>query len=346
MISCQLRCHLETSGQEEIFCPEQKVPPKIENVLELWQFSLMAQNQQLVTEGSHVDHGQIKTPQGPVLPNFSSRTLHHPSFQSFYVAVGSVQCSREALRQRQVGFPVPAMIPSDYFYVDPAQAPGQRISNSVSQLEVFECCQLNTPRPIMSTGVAPSFHTDPFRREPHLVRDLGSQTRSWDPTCPPTPSASPLALRERIEVIQLSMEEDQAITNLLKLHYSNHDTPGDLLIVEDGEIRHVRPDTNSLERGSKGNSPGKDEAAQSSMGKELTAVASLNVDHDVKPQLTELVYTQADRLLHGANAPLGEKDHQDTLSSEDTQPQRQSCDVEQWQLRDGVQSGPEGDVLS
>ncbi|XP_048883677.1 uncharacterized protein LOC125750242 isoform X1 [Brienomyrus brachyistius] len=158
----------------------------------------------------------------PVLPGVSSRTLQHPSFLSLYMAVGSMQCS---CRARSQSFPAPAMIPSDFFYNDPMQAPGNRIPNNVAQLEVFECCQLNTPAPIMSPSITSSIRPDPFRTEPHLIRDLGSQVWAWDHLCAPQTSTLGPTLRPRKEVIQLSAEEDQAITNLLKLHHESISEP-------------------------------------------------------------------------------------------------------------------------
>ncbi|XP_023688295.2 uncharacterized protein [Paramormyrops kingsleyae] len=162
-----------------------------------------------------------------VFPDASSRTLQHPSFVSLYMAVGSMQCG---WRARSRSFPAPAMIPSDFFYNDPLQAPGHRIPNNVAQLEVFECCQLNTPAPIMSASITPPIRADPFRTEPRLIRDLGSQVWAWDHLCAPQTSTLGPTLRPRREVIQLSAEEDQAITNLLKLRHDsisepNHETP-------------------------------------------------------------------------------------------------------------------------
>ncbi|XP_048883684.1 uncharacterized protein LOC125750242 isoform X2 [Brienomyrus brachyistius] len=118
----------------------------------------------------------------PVLPGVSSRTLQHPSFLSLYMAVGSMQCS---CRARSQSFPAPAMIPSDFFYNDPMQAPGNRIPNNVAQLEVW----------------------------------------AWDHLCAPQTSTLGPTLRPRKEVIQLSAEEDQAITNLLKLHHESISEP-------------------------------------------------------------------------------------------------------------------------
>lgn len=63
----------------------------------------------------------------------------------------------------------------------------------------------------MSSCPAPPHHPDPFRSGPHPTRDLGSLT--WTGCGPDTHLQPPRA------IIQLSQEEDQAVTNLLKLHH-------------------------------------------------------------------------------------------------------------------------------
>ncbi|KAJ8338204.1 hypothetical protein SKAU_G00371700 [Synaphobranchus kaupii] len=150
-----------------------------------------------------------------VLPTYSSRTLHHPSFQSLYMAVGCTQCNWQAPGHKGITFP--AMIPSDFFYTDPTLPPGSRVPNGVTQLETFECCQLNTPPPVMSITDSPP-GLDPFRTRPHPTRDLGSQMWTWD-THSTFRSRTPQG--QILEVIQMSSEEDEAITSLLKLHYQS-----------------------------------------------------------------------------------------------------------------------------
>lgn len=68
----------------------------------------------------------------------------------------------------------------------------------------------------MSACVAPPNHPDPFRSGLHPTRDLGSPT--WR-----VQSARPQAQPQRA-VVQLTQEEDQAVTNLLKLHHQ--EAPG------------------------------------------------------------------------------------------------------------------------
>lgn len=63
----------------------------------------------------------------------------------------------------------------------------------------------------MSACVAPPNHPDPFRSGPHLTRDLGCPTWRIQSARPPA--------QPRRAVIQLTQEEDQAVTNLLKLHH-------------------------------------------------------------------------------------------------------------------------------
>ncbi|XP_071388115.1 zona pellucida protein AX 4 [Centroberyx affinis] len=103
---------------------------------------------------------------------------------------------------------VPPIIPSEFFYTDPTMGRGRRIPNIVSDLRVFECFHLNTPPPIMSACPAPPNRPDPFRSGPHPTRELGSPTWRMQPVLPPS----------RV-VLQLTQEEDQAVTNLLKLHH-------------------------------------------------------------------------------------------------------------------------------
>lgn len=81
----------------------------------------------------------------------------------------------------------------------------------MSLLQVLECFQLNTPPPVMSSCIAPPVRPDPFRSVPHHSRDLGSPTLKVNPLLPPAQLCQ--------VVIQLTQEEDQAITNLLKLHH-------------------------------------------------------------------------------------------------------------------------------
>lgn len=77
--------------------------------------------------------------------------------------------------------------------------------------QVSECFRLNTPPPIMSTCIAPPIRADPFRSALHHCRDLGSSTLKVNPLVPPAQLCQ--------VVVQLTQDEDQAITNLLKLHH-------------------------------------------------------------------------------------------------------------------------------
>ncbi|KAM9833306.1 uncharacterized protein ACBT44_005359 isoform 1-T1 [Syngnathus typhle] len=68
--------------------------------------------------------------------------------------------------------------------------------------------QLNTPPPRMSTSSAPRNQPDPFLRGPHVFRVLGG------PTLTPRSDSHPCRM-----ILQLSAEEDLAVTCLLKLSY-------------------------------------------------------------------------------------------------------------------------------
>lgn len=82
----------------------------------------------------------------------------------------------------------------------------------VSLHQVSECFRLNTPPPIMSTCISTPIHADPFRSALHHSRDLGSSTVKVNPLVVPPAQLCQV-------VVQLTKDEDQAITNLLKLHY-------------------------------------------------------------------------------------------------------------------------------
>ncbi|XP_018526986.1 uncharacterized protein LOC108880010 isoform X1 [Lates calcarifer] len=148
----------------------------------------------------------LARPRQPVLPSFSTRTLHHPSFLPLYMAAG--------FAHHHIDFSNPTVlpiIPNEFFYTDPTLTCGRRIPNIVSDLGVFDCFQLNTPPPVMSACVAPPNCPDPFRSGPHLTRNLGSTRWRLNPIHPPVqPSRA---------ILQLTQDEDQAITNLLKLHH-------------------------------------------------------------------------------------------------------------------------------
>ncbi|XP_028973377.2 protein FAM186A-like isoform X1 [Esox lucius] len=159
-----------------------------------------------------------------VQPQFSNRTLNHPSLMPLYMAaMGPAHFPWRPHQQ-----PVPVLTPSEFFYTDPTARPGRRVPNIVTELQVCEHFQLNTPRPIMSSRPASPVRPDPFRTQTHPVRDLGSNSWSSDHLHRPfTPRPTSLAARPRERgqsraVIQLTLEEDQAITNLL--FFNHHST--------------------------------------------------------------------------------------------------------------------------
>ena len=89
-----------------------------------------------------------------------------------------------------------------------------KLTAPISPQQVFDCLQLNTPPPVMSACLAPPNRPDPFRASgPHPTRDLGC------PEWRPQPVHSPMQPSRAI--LQLTQEEDQAITNLLKLHHQD-----------------------------------------------------------------------------------------------------------------------------
>uniref|UniRef100_UPI00398F8CEB uncharacterized protein n=1 Tax=Pristiophorus japonicus TaxID=55135 RepID=UPI00398F8CEB len=122
---------------------------------------------------------------GVVAP-FSTRTLSHPSFHSFYAAVGSQQsqdfpadmdgsrlkdqasigshskpgCTvkSEASLLRSQEIHMPAIHPCEFFYTDPSLPSGYRVYNHLSlpTRQVLQGLRLNTPAPVMSAFVAPT----------------------------------------------------------------------------------------------------------------------------------------------------------------------------------------------
>lgn len=87
--------------------------------------------------------------------------------------------------------------------------------------QVSECFRLNTPPPIMSACIAPPIRADPFRSALHHCRDLGSSTVKVNPVVPPAQLCQ--------VVVQLTQDEDQAITNLLKLHHQGLPPPNETI---------------------------------------------------------------------------------------------------------------------
>ncbi|XP_035503401.2 uncharacterized protein LOC118318137 isoform X2 [Scophthalmus maximus] len=142
-----------------------------------------------------------------VVPPFSTRTVRHPSLMPLCVAAGF------ARQQRACDVPaLQPITPEEIFYTDPTMSCGRRIPNISSDFEVFEFFRLNTPPPVMSACLAPPSRPDPFRSGSHPTRDLGSTDWRLNHI---RSSAQPSRA-----ILQLTWEEDQAITNLLKLHQS------------------------------------------------------------------------------------------------------------------------------
>ncbi|MED6259939.1 hypothetical protein ATANTOWER_017964 [Ataeniobius toweri] len=143
--------------------------------------------------------GHILKAAQAVLPPISNRTLQHPSFLPLYMPT---RFDHHFHGDCHPSYP---MTPAELFYTDPALPCGRRIYSSLSGKMVFDVSQLNAPPPIMSACVATPNRPDLFRAGPYPINNLGSP--SWKiQSIPPV-------------VIQLTQQEDQAITNLLKLHH-------------------------------------------------------------------------------------------------------------------------------
>lgn len=93
---------------------------------------------------------------------------------------------------------------------------------NLSLHQVSECFRLNTPPPIMSTCIAPPIRADPFRSALHQSRDLGSSTVKVNPLVIPPAQLCQV-------VVQLTQDEDQAITNLLKLRHQEPPPPSETM---------------------------------------------------------------------------------------------------------------------
>ncbi|XP_072904977.1 uncharacterized protein [Hemitrygon akajei] len=136
---------------------------------------------------------------GVVAP-FATRTLSHPSFQSFYTAVSYRQRQRpitetssstfknkdsvdscssadskakyEATGFHSQAIDMPALHQCEFFYTDPMLPSGYRVYNHLSlpTRQMLQGLQLNSPPPIMSTCVAPTNiqRTVPSPASPHL----------------------------------------------------------------------------------------------------------------------------------------------------------------------------------
>ncbi|XP_021178364.2 uncharacterized protein LOC105934633 [Fundulus heteroclitus] len=135
-----------------------------------------------------------------VLLPISNRTLQQPSFLPHYAPAG--------FHPHFHGYP---MTPADLRYTSPTLPCGRRVYNGLGGKMVFNCCQLNTPLPVMSACVAPPNRPDPFRAGPYPTYSLGST--SW------TMQSLPPAQEQPRLIVQLTQQEDQAITNLLELHH-------------------------------------------------------------------------------------------------------------------------------
>uniref|UniRef100_UPI0037E7FA49 uncharacterized protein n=1 Tax=Semicossyphus pulcher TaxID=241346 RepID=UPI0037E7FA49 len=228
--------------------------------------------------------GNSQRSRQPTLPPLSSRTLHHPSFVPLYMVSGF-----ERRRTDQTVHPV--IIPAEFFYTDPTMSCGSRITNIVSDLTVFECFQLNTPPPLMSTCPAPPPRPDPFRCGPHPTLDLGSLTLKTNNLRPP---AQPGRL-----VLQLTQEEDQAVTNLLKLHHQELEHSDETVLVHPERSEAAPAFKPLVQRPREGGNQGRWSDTELEAADTLLCGFSLREEEKICCQkLNKLEATLPDRLQH------------------------------------------------
>ncbi|XP_051913926.1 uncharacterized protein LOC127595920 [Hippocampus zosterae] len=153
-------------------------------------------------------------PRRAVEPPSSYRTLQQPSHMAEYEAAGLGLSPR---RQDLVWAPVwdrdSSSVPTASYYE--ATPWWGAIPHTVRPLGPARSgLRLNTPPPIMCTSPAPPNRADPFPRGPHAFRVLGGPAPM--PCCNGHPGRA---------VVQLSAEEDLAVTCLLKLGYRDPEDP-------------------------------------------------------------------------------------------------------------------------
>ena len=91
------------------------------------------------------------------------------------------------------------------------------LSTFISLPQLLDCFQLNTSPPVMSACLAPPASPDPFRSGTHPTVDLGTLSFIISTLHPPVQLSR--------AVVQLTQEEDQTITHLLKLHHQEPPAP-------------------------------------------------------------------------------------------------------------------------
>ncbi|KAL6118566.1 uncharacterized protein ACO6RY_03348 [Pungitius sinensis] len=156
-----------------------------------------------------MDHNEGHSSRRPTVPPLSTRTLRHPSFVPVYVAAAFAHHRTDRRNPT-----LPVITPAELFYTDPTMSRGRRVPIVHAELKVLDCFRLNTPPPVMSAFPAPPSRPDPFRSGAHPTRDLGSLSLRVNTAGP-----------RRVVVVQLTQEEDQAVTNLLKLHHQEEEEP-------------------------------------------------------------------------------------------------------------------------
>ncbi|XP_019713765.1 uncharacterized protein LOC109508309 [Hippocampus comes] len=153
-------------------------------------------------------------PRRAVQPPSSHRTLQQPSRMAEYEAAG---LGLSPPRQYLIWAPIwdrdsSSDSPASYYEATPWWGAIPRTARLLGP--AWSGLRLNTPPPLMCTSPAPPNRADPFPRGPHAFRVLGGPT--WMPCCDGHPGRT---------VVQLSAEEDLAVTCLLKLRYRDPEDP-------------------------------------------------------------------------------------------------------------------------
>ncbi|XP_057712205.1 uncharacterized protein LOC130929202 [Corythoichthys intestinalis] len=143
-------------------------------------------------------------PRAGVQPPLSNRTEQHPSLMAMYMAAGVDPSQQDEFTS---GTQCRDRDPSEVFLTGPIPW-GRMTPNTATHLgPALTCFQLNTPPPLMTTSPAPPKKADPFQSGPHAFREIGG------------PLQMPSGVRPGRMVLQLTPDEDQAVTGLLKLQY-------------------------------------------------------------------------------------------------------------------------------
>ncbi|XP_028652055.2 uncharacterized protein LOC114647613 isoform X2 [Erpetoichthys calabaricus] len=148
---------------------------------------------------------------------------------------------KASLQYRRCGEPVDIctvtpLTPSDFYYSDPGCPPGCRIPNIVTEYEVFDSFRLNTPPPIMAVCQAPSANQEePFASTCSLPMSQLSQYSNHNGN----ENTASTDENQKLAVVQLSNDEDQAVTALMELWLSPTDYNSNI-VVDKGKVSTVK----------------------------------------------------------------------------------------------------------